>query len=96
MPLNPEVNKLAILKKEFEASSCGLDESASASTEPQNYTEPYVEEPLADQGWLQNCKKEQEDKEGLAKELNQRLYVCSCNRILSVFSDLFILLSKQY
>ena len=84
------MNKLAILKKEFEASSCGLDESASASTETQNYTEPYVEEPLADEGWLQNCKKEQGDKEGLAREVNQRLYVCSCNRILSVFNDVVV------
>ena len=30
---------------EFEATSCGLDEPASATTETQNYIEPYAEEP---------------------------------------------------
>ena len=51
----------------------GLDESDSASTETQNYAEPYVEEPLADEEWLQNYRKEQEDKEGLARELKSTL-----------------------
>ena len=50
-----------------------LDESASASTETQNYTEPYVEESLADEEWLQNYRKEQEDKDGLARELKSTL-----------------------
>ena len=49
VPLNLEVNKLAI---------AGFDESASASAETQNYTEPYVEEPLADEEWLQNYREE--------------------------------------
>ena len=60
VPLNPDVNKLAISKKEkeFEATSCGFDESATASTETQNYMEPNVEEPLAEEEWLQNGRKE--------------------------------------
>ena len=68
VPLNPEVNQLRILKNEFEATSSGLVESASASTETQNYMEPYVEEPLADEELLQTYRKEQENKEGLARE----------------------------
>ena len=39
---------------ELEATSCGVDESASTGTETQNYMEPYAEEPLADEEWLQN------------------------------------------
>ena len=73
MPLNLEGNKLAIKKKNLRRVVAGLDESASASTETQNYTEPYVEEPLADEEWLQNYRKEQEDKEGLARELKSML-----------------------
>ena len=73
MPLNLEVNKLVIKKKNLRQVVAGLDESASASTETQNYTEPYVEEPLADEEWLQNYRKEQEDKEGLARELKSTL-----------------------
>ena len=76
MPLNPKVNKLRISKQEFEATSCGLDKSVSASTESQNYMEPNVEEPLADEKSLQNYRKEQEDKEGPTRELNQRLCLC--------------------
>lgn len=60
-------------KKNLRRVVAGLDESASASTETQNYTEPYVEEPLADEEWLQNYRKEQEDKEGLARELKSTL-----------------------
>ena len=37
---------------------------------PKNYMEPNVEEPLAEEEWLQNGRIEQEDKEGLARELN--------------------------
>ena len=36
--------------------------------------EPYAEEPPADEEWLQNYRKEQEDNEDLKRELNQRLY----------------------
>ena len=32
-----------------------------------------MEEPLADEEWLQNHRKEQEDKEGLARELKSTL-----------------------
>ena len=32
-----------------------------------------MEEPLADEEWLQNYRKEQEDKEGLARELKSTL-----------------------
>ena len=60
-------------KKNLRRVVAGLDESASASTETQNYTEPYVEEPLADEEWLQNYRKEQEDKEGLARKLKSTL-----------------------
>ena len=35
--------------------------------------EPYVEKPLADEEWLQNYRKEKEDKEGLARELKSTL-----------------------
>ena len=73
VPPNLEVNKLAIKKKNLRRVVAGLDESASASTETQNYTEPYVEEPLADEEWLQNYRKQQEDKEGLARELKSTL-----------------------
>ena len=58
---------------EFEATSCGVDESASTGTETQNYMEPYAEEPFADEEWLQNYRKEQEEKEDLEEELKLRL-----------------------
>ncbi|XP_015766905.1 PREDICTED: uncharacterized protein LOC107345686 [Acropora digitifera] len=58
---------------EFEATSCGVDESASTGTETQNYMEPYAEEPLADEEWLQNYRNEQEEKEDLEEELKLRL-----------------------
>ena len=32
-----------------------------------------MEEPLADEEWVQNYRKEQEDKEGLARELKSTL-----------------------
>lgn len=35
--------------------------------------EPYAEEPLADEEWLQNYGKEQEEKEDLEEELKLRL-----------------------
>lgn len=54
---------------EFEATSCGVDESASTGTETQNYMKPYAEEPLADEESLQNYRKEQEEKEELEEEL---------------------------
>ena len=55
---------------ELEATSCGVDESASTGTETQNY----AEEPLADEEWLQNYGKEQEEKEDLVEELKLRLH----------------------
>ena len=57
------------------ATSCGLVESARVNTETQNYMEPYVEETLPDEEWLQKYRKKRqkkEDEEGLARELNQR------------------------
>ena len=48
-------------------------ESSSSSTETQNYMEPYAEEPLADEEWLQNYRKEQEDKEYLERKLKLRI-----------------------
>ena len=55
---------------ELEATSCDVDESASTGTETQNY----AEEPLADEEWLQNYGKEQEEKEDLVEELKLRLH----------------------
>ena len=94
MPLNLEVNKLAILKKKLRRVVAGLDESASASTETQNYTEPYVEEALADEEWLQNYRKEQEDKEGLARELKSTLMSVPVSE--SHPPSTIVLLSIQY
>ena len=57
---------------ELEATSCSVDESASTGTETQNYMEPFAEEPLAEEEWLQNYGKEQEEKEDLKEELKLR------------------------
>ena len=57
--------------------------------------EPEAEEPLADEEWLQNYRKEQEDNEDFKSELNQSLYnaVPVSESRPSVSNDLFILLS---
>ena len=66
--------------------------SMSQAAETQNYMEPYADEPLADEEWLQKYRKEQEDNEDLKRELNQCLYnaVPESESRLSVFNDLFI------
>ena len=59
---------------EVEASDCvlELDESPPSPT-IDNSLEPYADEPLADEEWIANYKKEKEEKDQLENELNQRL-----------------------
>ena len=48
-----------------------------------------MEEPLADEEWLQNYRKKQEDKEGLARELKSTLMsvpVSESHRPSTIFS----------
>lgn len=56
---------------EVEASDCvlELDESPTGDT----LLEPYADEPLADEEWLANYRKEEEEKDQLENELKQRL-----------------------
>ena len=56
---------------EIEASNLvlGLDESLTRD----NLLEPYADEPLADEEWLANYKKESKEKDQLEIELKQRL-----------------------
>lgn len=56
---------------EVEASDCVLELDESPTIE--NSLEPYADEPLADEDWIVNYKKEKEEKDQLENELNQRL-----------------------
>lgn len=54
-----------------------------------------MEKPLADEEWLQNYRKEQEDKEGLARELKSTLMSVPVSESHPP-STIFVLLSIQY
>ena len=59
---------------EVEANDCvlELDESATRATSDHSL-KPYVDEPLADEEWLANYRKENEEKDQLENELKRRL-----------------------
>lgn len=67
---------------EVEASDwvLGLDKSPTRD----NSLEPYADEPLVDEEWLVNYKKEKEEKDQLENELKQRLenVVWKCYELL--------------
>ena len=59
---------------EVDANDCvlELDESATRATSGHSL-EPYADEPLADEEWLANYRKENEEKDQLENELKRRL-----------------------
>ena len=59
-----------------------LDESPPSPID--NSLEPYADEPLADEEWIANYKKEKEEKDQLENELNQHLEnAVRCPRLVS-------------
>ena len=56
---------------EVEASDCVLELDKSPTID--NSLEPYADEPLVNEEWIANYKKEKEEKDQLENELNQRL-----------------------
>ena len=63
---------------EVEASDCvsQLDESPTRAIS--NSLEPYADEPLADEEWLANYRKENEEKDQVENELKRRLENSVC------------------
>ena len=49
------------------------EDRASGITNADDSLEPYADEPLADEAWLANYRKEQEEKSELEEDLTKRL-----------------------
>lgn len=58
---------------EVEANDCVLELEESPTRATGNSLEPYADEPLADEEWLANYRKEIEEKDQLENELKRRL-----------------------
>lgn len=58
---------------EVEANDCVLELEESTTRATGNSLEPYADEPLADEEWLANYRKEIEEKDQLENELKRRL-----------------------
>ena len=78
-----------------------LDQSPLSPT-VDNSIEPYADEPLADEEWIANYRKEKEEKDQLENELNnawKMLYVSNTGKLTFVISNLVWLCrhgSKSY
>ena len=53
--------------------------------------EPYVKKPLADEEWLQNYRKDHEDKEGLARELNLSVWLQSIHFAVHIILEVIVI-----